>query len=62
MKTHYELGDALKADKIAVQARGIARIRVIEGSGRDRIQATKLEGSAFCVIELPLRSVREKAT
>jgi len=59
---HYELGDALSADRIAVQARDIDNPRVGEGSHRHRIQSTTLRGSAFCVIELPLRAVREKAT
>ena len=59
---HYELGDALSADRIAVQARDIDKIRYGVGSHRDRIQFTKLKGSAFCVIELPLKSVREKVT
>jgi hypothetical protein len=55
METHYQLGDALKADRIAVQAREVDRILVVEGSGKHRIQSTTLRGSAFCVIELPLR-------
>ena len=62
MKTYYGLGDALKADRIAVQARDIDRIRVVEGSSEHRIQSTTLRGSAFCVIELPIKSVRERAT
>jgi len=62
MKTHYELGDALSADRIAVEARDIDRIRIIEGSSRHRIQSTTLRDSAFCIIELPLKSVREKGS
>ena len=61
MKVHYEPGDALKADRIAVQARDIDRIRVVEGSGKHRIQFTRLRNSAFCVIEVPLKSARERA-
>lgn len=61
-KVYYERGDALRADRIAVQARDIDRIRVVEGSGRHRIQSTILRDSAFCIIELPLKSVRERAT
>lgn len=62
MSTYYGLGDALKADKIAVRARDIDKARYGEGSHRDRIQFTKLRGSAFCVIELPLKSVRERGS
>ena len=49
MKTHYELGDALNADRIAVQARSIDKLRYGEGSHRHKIQFTTLRGSAFCV-------------
>ena len=57
---HHELGDALKAERIAVQARDIDKIRYGEGTHPHRIQFTKLRGSAYCVIELPLKSVRER--
>lgn len=61
MKEYYELGDALKADRIAVQARDIADIRYVEGgSHRHGIQFTKLRGSAYCVIELPLKAILGK--
>ena len=60
MKVHYELGDALKADRIAVKARDIDKIRLVEGSHRHRIQFTTLRGSAYCVIEIPLKAVLEK--
>jgi len=59
-RIYYEHGDALKADRIAVRARDIDRVRYGEGSHRHEIQSTTLRGSAFCVIELPLRSVRER--
>jgi len=38
------VGDALRAEKITVQARTIDRPRVVEGSGRDKIQKTTLRG------------------
>jgi hypothetical protein len=56
LTTHYEQGEALLAERIAVQAREIDRAVVKKGSSSHRIQSTKLRGSAFCVIELPLRS------
>ena len=62
MKTYYELGDALRADRIAVEARDIDKVVIKEGSRSHRIQFTKLRDSAFCVIELPLKAVREKST
>ena len=57
---YHEVGDALRAEKIVVQARTIDRSRVVEGSGRDKIQKTTLRGSAYCVIEIPLKWILEK--
>lgn len=54
---YYELGDAIRADRIAVEARDIRQIRVKPGSSNHKIQSTILDGSAYCVIELPLKSV-----
>jgi hypothetical protein len=60
MTEYHKLGDALVADRIAVQARDIEKICYGEGTHPHRIQFTKLRGSAYCVIELPLKSVRER--
>ncbi len=60
MTVYEKHGDALRADRIAVEAREIDKPRYGEGSHRHKIQFTKLRGSAYCVIELPLKSVREK--
>jgi hypothetical protein len=60
MKVHYESGDALKAERIAVQARDIDKVRYGEGTHAHKIQFTKLKGSAYCVIEVPLKTVRER--
>jgi len=46
-RVYYERGDALSAERIAVEARDIDRIRVVEGSGRHRVQSTTLRDSAF---------------
>jgi hypothetical protein len=61
MTTHYNLGDALRADRIAIQARDIDKVVVKRGSSSHRIQSTTLRGSAYCVIELPLISVQKKS-
>lgn len=61
MPTLYSAGDALKGERIAVQAREIDKfIEVKPGSSSHRIQKTTLHGSAFCVIELPFKQVRER--
>ena len=61
-KVYKERGDALSAERIAVQGRDIDRIRIVAGSSKHRIQSTTLRGSAFCVIELPLEAVRAKSS
>lgn len=53
----YKVGDALLAERIAVQARRIDKGPVVRGSSRHRIQTAKLRESAYCVIEKPLRAV-----
>jgi len=60
MTVHKELGDALEAERIAARTRKFGRIRVEQGSGPHRIQATTLTGYAYCVIEKPLRGVRDR--
>ena len=59
-KTLYDCGDALKAHRIAVEARDIAPPRVVSGSGAHRLQKTKLRDSAYCVIEMPMKARIEK--
>ncbi len=56
MTTHYKKGDELQAERIAVQARRIDKGPVVQGSSSHRIQTAKLRGSAYCVIERPLRT------
>ena len=59
-KLHRELGDALLADRIAVQAHDIDNVRYGKGSHRDKIQFTTLRHSAYCVIETPLKAVLQR--
>jgi hypothetical protein len=60
MKVHYEFGDALKVERIAVQARDIDKVRYGKGTHDHKIQSTTLRGSAFCIIEAPLKAVLER--
>ena len=57
---HTEIGDALRGETIAVQALDISRPRYGPGSGRHKIQSAKLRRNAYCVIELPLKSLMAK--
>ena len=52
---HEELGDALRADKIAVSAKKMRKGRLEHGSSRHRVQTAILEGEVYCVVELRLR-------
>lgn len=60
MTTLLETGDALRGDRIAINARRIDQPRVVEGSGRHRTQAIIARDNVYCVIEMPLRA-RPKA-
>ena len=56
----YAEGDGIKGELIAAQFRKIRRIRVTSGTSTHKIQKTKLEGTVFCVIERPLKPIRER--
>ena len=58
MTTLKNKGDALEAEKIAVRARTIKKVKVVAGTSTHNIQRTTLEGTAFCVILKPMRAVR----
>ena len=60
MRIYRNIGDALKADKIAVEARSISSIRYGPRTGNHRGQFATLRDNAFCVIETPLKSVLTK--
>jgi hypothetical protein len=60
MQYHYEGGDALKAERIAVSAHRITRVMVVHGSSAHKTQSATLRDSAFCVIEKPLKTVSER--
>ena len=51
---HDKLGDALRADKIAVKAGKIREGELQHGSSRHRIQTRILEDEVYCVIQVPL--------
>jgi hypothetical protein len=59
MTTLYNAGDALRAERIAVKARRIGKpyVSAKEETSSHKIQCSKIEGTAFCVIEKPLRNV-----
>jgi hypothetical protein len=56
LTTYYNSGDAIRGDRIAIEARDIDNPIVKKGSHTHKIQSAKIRGSAYCVIEQPLRS------
>jgi hypothetical protein len=60
MPTLFDKGDALRGDRVAINARRIDQPHVVEGSGRHRTQATIARDNVYCVIEMPLKA-RPKA-
>ena len=60
MPTYRNLGDALRGDRIAVEAFEISPVRVMQRSGSHKGQFTILRKNAFCVIEIPLKAVLDK--
>jgi hypothetical protein len=58
MTVYHKVGDALRGKRIAVKASRIGRVYVTRGSSQHRIQNSTLSGSAYSVIEKPLRILR----
>jgi hypothetical protein len=56
---HNKLGEALRADRIAIRANQIKEGIVQRGSHTHNIQTRILEGDAYCVIEIPLSYFRK---
>jgi len=60
MPIYREKGDALKADKIVAQARRIDPTTIQSRTGKHKGQFMTLRDNAYCVIDIPLKSVLEK--
>ena len=60
MTTYFEEGDELKADKIIARARRVKEKKLVHHTSKDQGTQVSLVGSAYCVIDLPIRSVRER--
>lgn len=56
---HRNIGDALRAEKIAVKAEKIRMGNIQVGSSRHQIQTLTLEDKVFCIIEIPLVASRK---
>lgn len=56
MPTLFDVGDAIRGDRVAINARRLSRIQVIARSGRHEAQAITARDNVHCVIELPLRA------
>ena len=53
--TLFEVGDALRGDRIRIVARRMSRPEVVNQSGRHKAIEAIARDNVYCVIELPLR-------
>ena len=61
-QTLYEKGDGIEGNKITVQCRNYHFAKKpIQGTSRDKLQRGSLEGTVYCVIDKPVRSLRKRA-
>ena len=60
MPEYQQLGDSLRGDKIVASARRISTRRVAQRTSKHKGQFVDLRDNAYCVIDIPLRSVLEK--
>ena len=59
--TLYDKGDGIKGDKITVQCRDPHFNKPpIKGTSSHKLQRGSLEGTVYCVIDKPIRSLRKK--
>jgi hypothetical protein len=56
MPTLFNVGDALRGDRVAISSRRLSRPRVIARSGRHEAQLVIARDQVYCVIERPLRA------
>ena len=59
MTTLFNAGDALRGERIAINARRLSSPRLVNQSGRHRASSITARDDVYCVIEKPL-SVRPK--
>ena len=60
--TLHGKGDSIKGDKITAQCRSYHfSKRPIKGTSKDKTQRGSLEGTVYCVIDKPVRSLRKGA-
>ena len=59
MTTLFNAGDALRGERIAINARRLSGPRLVNQSGRHRASSITARDNVYCVIEKPL-SVRPK--
>lgn len=54
MTTLFDVGDALRGDKILIIARRVSPPKVVNHSGRHRAVSVIARDNAHCTIEIPL--------
>ena len=52
----FSKGDAIRSDRIAVNARRISKVRVINQSGRHKAIELTVWDNAHCTIDRPLKT------
>ncbi|MBL7126639.1 MAG: hypothetical protein ISS58_05480 [Dehalococcoidales bacterium] len=60
MPEYRNLGDALRGDRIAVEARRIDKVIVMKRTHGHKGQFTTLRDNAYCIIDKPLKAVLDK--
>ncbi|MDR0911499.1 MAG: hypothetical protein LBM96_02730 [Methanobrevibacter sp.] len=57
MGIYTKVGDTIKGDKILVEARKIAKVEVINKTGRHKAQKTVLKDNAICIIDKKMKII-----
>ena len=60
MPEYRKLGDSLRGDKIVASARRVGTMRVAHRTSKHKGTIVDLRDNAYCVIEVPLKSILNK--
>ena len=56
MPTLLEAGDAIRGDRVLINARRLSDPQIINQSGRHKANAITARDNLYCVIDMPLRA------
>ena len=60
MSTLTDAGDALLAERVAITARRLSKVKLIARTGRHQAKAITAYDDVYCVIDKPVRAIQNR--